>query len=128
MFIIIIIIIIIIILISSEIKRIQRLFRFICLSLIIWLLQSVGHAVDDQWRYYFFFMTNKPIGCLINGFIKIITVRPISKFGETKTIISRLIMIVRVNVVLNRTVVVDSDLRFDKLFRSHLQSQYELVL
>ena len=53
MFIIIIIIIIIIILISSEIKRIQRLFRFICLSLIIWLLQSVGHAVDDQWRYYF---------------------------------------------------------------------------
>ena len=73
-------------------------------------------------------MTNKPIGCLINGFIKIITVRPISKFGETKTIISRLIMIVRVNVVLNRTVVVDSDLRFDKLLRSHLQSQYELVL
>ena len=55
MFIIIIIIIIIIILISSEIKRIQRLFRFICLSLIIWLLQSVGHAVDDEWRYYFFF-------------------------------------------------------------------------
>ena len=45
---IIIIIIIIIILISSEIKRIQRLFRFICLSLIIWLLQSVGHALDDQ--------------------------------------------------------------------------------
>ena len=133
MFIIIIIIIIniiIIILISSEIKRIQRLFRFICLSLIIWLLQSVGHAVDDQWRdyFFFFFMTNKPIGCLINGFIKIITVRPISKFGETKTIISRLIMIVRVNVVLNRTVVVDSDLRFDNLFRSHLQSQYELVL
>ena len=122
-------IIIIITLISSEIKRIQRLFRFICLSLIIWLLQSVGHAVDDQWRdYFFFFMTNKPIGCLINGFIKIITVRPISKFGETKTIISRLIMIVRVNVVLNRTVVVDSDLRFDNLFRSHLQSQYELVL
>ena len=124
----IIIIIIIIILISSEIKRIQRLFRFICLSLIIWLLQSVGHAVDDQWRDYFFFMTNKPIGCLINGFIKIITVRPISKFGETKTIISRLIMIVRVNVVLNRTVAVDSDLRFDNLFSSHLQSQYELVL
>ena len=44
----IIIIIIIIILIYSEIKRIQRLVRFICLSLIIWLLQSVGHAVDDQ--------------------------------------------------------------------------------
>ena len=32
-------------------------------------------------------------------------------------------MIVRVNVVLNRTVVVDSDLRFDNLCGSHLQSQ-----
>ena len=32
-------------------------------------------------------------------------------------------MIVRVNVVLNRTVVLDSDLRFDKLCGSHLQSQ-----
>ena len=35
-------------------------------------------------------------------------------------------MIVQVNVVLNRTiVVVDSDLRFDNLCSSHLQSQYE---
>ena len=32
-------------------------------------------------------------------------------------------MIVRVNVVLNRTVSVDSDWRFDNLCRSHLQSQ-----
>ena len=32
-------------------------------------------------------------------------------------------MIVRVNVVLNRTVVLDSDLRFDNLCGSHLQSQ-----
>ena len=32
-------------------------------------------------------------------------------------------MIVQVNVVLNRTVVVDSDLRFDSLCGSHLQSQ-----
>ena len=32
-------------------------------------------------------------------------------------------MIVPVNVVLNRTVVVDSDLRFDNLCGSHLQSQ-----
>ena len=35
-------------------------------------------------------------------------------------------MIVRVNVVLNRTVVVDSDRRFDNLCGSHLQSQSEL--
>ena len=32
-------------------------------------------------------------------------------------------MIVRINVVLNRTVVVDSDLRFDNLCGSNLQSQ-----
>ena len=38
---------------------------------------------------------------------------------------SRLSLIVRVNVVLNRTVV-DSDWRFDNLCGSHLQSQSEL--
>ena len=40
-----------------------------------------------------------------------------------QNLLSRLSMIVRVNVVLNRTVVVDSDLRFDNLCGSHLQSQ-----
>ena len=40
--------------------------------------------------------------------------------------IKRLSLIVRVNVVLNRTVVVDSDWRFDNLCGSHLQSQSEL--
>ena len=35
-------------------------------------------------------------------------------------------MIIRLNVVLNWTFVVDSDLRFDNLCSSHLQSQYEL--
>ena len=39
---------------------------------------------------------------------------------------SRLSLIVRVNIVLNRTVVVDSDWRFDNLCGSHLQSQSEL--
>ena len=39
---------------------------------------------------------------------------------------SRLSLIVRVNVLLNRTVVVDSDWRFDNLCVSHLQSQSEL--
>ena len=39
---------------------------------------------------------------------------------------SRLSLIVRVNVVLNRTVVVDSDCPFDNLCGSHLQSQSEL--
>ena len=35
-------------------------------------------------------------------------------------------MIVRVKEVLNRTVIVDSDRRFDNLCSSHLQSQSEL--
>ena len=39
---------------------------------------------------------------------------------------SRLSLIVPVNVVLNRTVAVDSDWRFDNLCSSHLQSQSEL--
>ena len=39
---------------------------------------------------------------------------------------SRLSLIVRVNVVLNSTGVVDSDWRFDNLCGSHLQSQSEL--
>ena len=39
---------------------------------------------------------------------------------------SRLSLIVRVNVVLNRTVVVDSDRGFDNLCGGHLQSQSDL--
>ena len=39
---------------------------------------------------------------------------------------SRLSLIVWVNIVLNRTVVVDSDGRFDNLCGSHLQGQIEL--
>ena len=40
-----------------------------------------------------------------------------------KQINSRVSLIVRVNVVLYRTVVIDSDWRFDNLYGSHLQSQ-----
>ena len=39
---------------------------------------------------------------------------------------SRSSFIVGMNVVLNRTIVVDSDLRFDNLCGSHLHSQSEL--
>ena len=46
--------------------------------------------------------------------------------STVSTFKSRLSLIVRVNVVLNRTVVVDSDWRFDNLCGSHLQSQSEL--
>ena len=48
------------------------------------------------------------------------------KETEQGNLKSRLSMIVWVNVVLNRTVVVDSDGRFDNLRGSHLQSQSDL--
>ena len=57
---------------------------------------------------------------LIKGSCKIS--RNLAKSG----INSRLSLIVRVNVALNWTVVVDSDWRFDNLCSSHLQSQSEL--
>ena len=47
-------------------------------------------------------------------------------YAESWTFKSRLSLIVQVNVVLNRTIVVDSDWRFDNLYGSHLQSQSEL--
>ena len=47
-------------------------------------------------------------------------------FATVNSVKSRLSLIVRVNVVLNRTVVVDSDWGFDNLCGSHLQSQSEL--
>ena len=50
------------------------------------------------------------------------------RFEPRSQFISRLSMIVRVNVVLNRTVVVDSDWCFDNLCGSHFQSQSELYL
>ena len=46
--------------------------------------------------------------------------------NTVKPVKSRLSLIVRVNLVLNRTVVVDGDWRFDNLCGSHLQSQSEL--
>ena len=46
-------------------------------------------------------------------------------FEPRNHFVSRLSMIVRVNVVLNRTLVVDSDLRFHDLCDSHLQSHSE---
>ena len=50
-----------------------------------------------------------------------------NKTWQNKTVSKKgLSLIVRVNVVLNRTVFVDSDWRFDNLCGSHLQSQSEL--
>ena len=47
-------------------------------------------------------------------------------FEPRSHFLRRLSLIVRVNLVLNRTVVVDSDWRLDNMCRSHLQSQSEL--
>ena len=57
---------------------------------------------------------------LFSEFLYIITRATRSHFK------SRLSLIVRVNVVLNRTVVVDSEWRFDNLCGGHLRSQSEL--
>ena len=48
------------------------------------------------------------------------------RFEPRSHLKSRLSLIVRVNVLLNRTVAVDSDWHFDDLCGSHLQSQSEL--
>ena len=48
------------------------------------------------------------------------------RFEPSSHFKSRLSLIVRVNVTLNRPVVVDSDGRFENLCGSHLQSQSEL--
>ena len=45
------------------------------------------------------------------------------RFEPRSHFISRLSLIIRVNIFLNRTVFVDSDWRFDNLSSSHLQSQ-----
>ena len=50
------------------------------------------------------------------------------RFEPRSHFISRIGMIVRVNVVLNRTVVVDKDGRFDNLCGSHLQSQMSCTM
>ena len=55
-----------------------------------------------------------------------ITVYNCERFEPRSHFKSRLSLLVQVNVVLNRTVVVDSDWRFDNLCSSHLQSQSEL--
>ena len=47
------------------------------------------------------------------------------RFELRSHFVSRLSLIVQVNVVLNSTVVVDGDSHFDNLCSSHLQSQSE---
>ena len=50
------------------------------------------------------------------------------RFEPRSHFISRLSMIVRVNLVLNRTIFIDSDWRFDNLCGSYLQSQSEFYV
>ena len=50
------------------------------------------------------------------------------RFEPSSHFKSRLSLIIQVNVVLNRTAVVDSDRRFNNLYGSHLWSQSELYL
>ena len=62
----------------------------------------------------------------MRGKMHVILVWPFNIKHEKECFKSRLSLIVRVNVVVNRTVVADSNWRFDNLCGSHLQSQSEL--
>ena len=74
---------------------------------------------DDGVFFRVFFFCSKIINLLFKG----LAYNTREHFAHFK---SRLSSIVRVNVVLNRTVVVDSDWRFLNPCGSHLQSQSEL--
>ena len=62
----------------------------------------------------------------MRGKMHVILVWPFNIKHEKECFKSGLSLSVRVNLVLNRTVVADSDWRFDNLCGSHLQSQSEL--
>ena len=82
------------------------------------ILVSQGNLFKDKRPNYFFRHHSKlPLTLQFSN---------CKRFEARSHFKSRLSLIVRVNVVLNRTVVVDSDWRFDNLCGSHLQSQSEL--
>ena len=62
---------------------------------------------------------------IVSKVLKLETCKP-WKVSGMKCFKRRLSLIVRVNVVLNRTVIIDSDWRLENLCGSHLQSQSEL--
>ena len=72
--------------------------------------------------------------CVVNGqrettsvlIVVIDSVKAVTSSSLSFSFSSKLSMIARVSEVLNRTVVVDSDWRFDNTCRSYLQSQSEL--
>ena len=80
--------------------------------------------IDCKSMHIAVFLLNRCL-CSIHG-IDLLTYFSCERFEPRSRCKSRLSLIVRVNVVLNRTVVVDSDWRFDNLCGSHLQSQSEL--
>ena len=73
---------------------------------------SNPRILDLSTRYKFFPYWNLVTGCWFTHFLNL----------AIQIFTSRLSMIIRVNVVLNRTVV-DNDWRFDNLCGNHLQSQ-----
>ena len=68
----------------------------------------------------------KPVFIWTKGFFLLEQFNNMWKVEPRSHFKSRLCLIVRVNVGLNSTIVVDSDWRFDNLCGNHLQSQSEL--
>ena len=92
---------------------------------------GVSTAPDKINKSYFgrsFHWTVCTCGCPFNTRVEenVKHFRHRERFEPRSHFKSRLSLIVQVNVVLNRTVVVDSDRRLDYLCGSHLQSQSEL--
>jgi len=83
-------------------------------------------TISNQKRDHFVFYKNKWKNLPHYLITLLIKIKEASELITAVTLKSRLSLIVRVNVVLNRTVFVDSDWHFDNLCGSHLQSQSEL--
>ena len=95
----------------------------------LWYLYSVltrSAVVPHLGPWWWVIMTTYPSPNLISLLSPNLQRVQTPEASSFLTFISRLSMIVRVNVVLNRTVVVDSDWRFDNLCGSYLQSQSDV--
>ena len=91
-----------------------------------WESSYMAHCKTSFWHNKQIFLEMGVVVCGL-WYLKrqLTTVSPLHVSSHL-SLLKRLSLNVRVNVVLNRTVVVDSDWRFDKLCGSHLQSQSEL--
>ena len=92
-------------------------------KLTLWLMKRIVLFSRFSWTLYYTTFKKMPP---FDNVLQNLNMQCCERFEPRSHFKSRLRLISRVNVVLNRTVVVDSDWRFDNLCGSHLQSQSEL--